>query len=278
MGLLVLLAAVLPVLSGLLAVLAGLPLWETVSVATILLLLVIVVLLLIMLFESARRLSASLGTRDSLEADLARRTQRVEQAEAEISALRQSLSESTKALRAAGSAAATLKADKDDLQRRMEDLVEKHSQLAMERADLFARHEAAQRQVEQLSRAAEGLKAEVRSEQESTARAQMQPLIRPSLDFPSGGWFRAKRVVIRVENIGTGNAKEVEVAGISGPRDDSKEAQHVNYYPALKPGEQEETDIGSVDEFASRQWIDVVVKYRGEFGFSERRTVRKNLR
>jgi hypothetical protein len=107
---------------------------------------------------------------------------------------------------------------------------------------------------------------------------QNEPLVRPSVEVVPGRWFQPRNVLVVVENVGPGNAQNVQVTGGGGNGPAPIPGNPINFYPAIRPGERFQIVLGTVNDFAAAEWVGVEVSYAGPFGRIPPVGIRRSLR
>lgn len=275
------LAAVLSLVVAVVLLVAGQP-PGTAAACGVLTLLAIVLAFFVFFNSKLRgRLAVALGRKDTLLNERKDWERRVTEAEAKAKD-RDSLAESNQSLaervKVAEERLSGLERERTELTGNLATVTRERDGLQHRTAALDAEKAMAEQDLLRAQADNARLAAALDTERLSTARADRLPLIRPSIEIVPAGWFKPKNVQVTVENIGKGNATEVQVTGGPGSGVAPVPTTSINYYPSMKPGEKLSTVIGTADDFQDVEWVGANVAYSGPFGPVPSTGIRRSLR
>lgn len=125
---------------------------------------------------------------------------------------------------------------------------------------------AADSQSSFLVREVQQLNVELNAERNATARAPFLPELRPTVEVEESGGPGPPRFAIKVENLGRGNARNVQVSWLLGGAGQLDRLIQGEVVPLLAPGESHLTKVGGLDELAGAQWLEAQLHYESQFG------------
>lgn len=274
-------AAIISVIVGLVVLLSGQPVVTSVGYGLLTLVAILAAFLGFFNVRLRGALHVALLSKDALlneRKDWERRVGDSEAKAADRDRIARALEEKTAEVAAAGAKAAALEGERAKLTgdlaalgKERDDLVQK---LAAAEAGKAAAESAVAAYRSQLSVA----QTAISTEKTSTERASLQPLIRPSIEIVPGGFLKPKVVRVVVENVGQGNAIDVQVSGGGGSGTAPLPVNGITYYPAVRPGERLNVVVGTINDFAAVEWFGVQVSYSGPFGALPNVGLRRSFR
>ncbi len=110
------------------------------------------------------------------------------------------------------------------------------------------------------------LTAALRAEQQSTARAPMMPELDASIQTMGFGILAPKNLVIRLTNVGAGNAVRISVSVARNPAGAAGRLAPTAFVQVLPPGQSQDVLVGNLRELAGTQSVRCRVEYESQFG------------
>jgi len=156
--------------------------------------------------------------------------------------------------------------DLDALRQQNTALTDSLNQAQAENERLRARAVGAESQVATLTGETQRLGTELTAERNNTARAPYLPELRPTVEVKGFGVLSAKTVQVKVENVGRGNALNVQVSALLVSPGRPDRLIPLGVIPILTPRQVHYSVVGDMNQLAGVTRVEGRLWYESQFG------------